>query len=88
MLSLGTLLLDQGDLEGAKAILQRAIDSGHAEVAPSAAVGLGLLLRDQGDVEGAKAAFQRAVNSGHPDWAPRAVFNLILLRSTPPPAAP
>ncbi len=50
---------------------QRAIDCGHADEAPMAAIALGLLLAEQGDVEGAKAAFEQAIASGHPKWAPR-----------------
>ncbi len=86
--TLGLLLQEQGDLEGAKAAYQQAIDSGHADWAPRAAFGLGELLEKQGDLEGAKAAYQQAINSGHADVAPEAAVNLErLLRSTPPPAA-
>lgn len=75
---LGILLEQQGDVKGARAAYQRAIDSGHAEWSPGAAVNLGALLVDQGDVEDAKAAYQRAIDSGHPEAAPMAVFNLGL----------
>ena len=67
---LGFSLAEQGDVEGAKAAYQLAIDSGYAELAPMAALGLGDLLKDQGDVEGAKAAYQLAIDSGHSE-APR-----------------
>ena len=67
MVNLGVLLAEQGDVEGARAAYQRAIDSGHPEQAPAAMVSLGVLLNEQGDVEGARAAFQRAIDSGHPD---------------------
>ena len=50
-----------------KAAYQQAIDSGHADAAPRAAVNLGLLLQEQGDVDGAKAAYQQAIDSGHAD---------------------
>ena len=58
-----------GGCEGAKAAYRQAIDSGHADAAPLAAVGLGDLLREQGDAEGAKAAYQQAIDSGHADAA-------------------
>jgi len=77
--NLGVLLEEQGDLEGAKAAWQRAIDSGHPEAAPGAAYNLGVLLEEQGDLEGAKAAWQRAIDSGHADQAPRAARNLGVL---------
>ena len=35
--------------DGAKAAYQQAIDSGHADAAPRAAVNLGSLLEEQGD---------------------------------------
>jgi hypothetical protein len=38
---LGVLLEEQGDADGAKAAYQQAIDSGHADMAPMAAVNLG-----------------------------------------------
>ena len=62
---------EQGDVAGARAAYQQAIDSGHADVAPAAAVGPGDLLREQGDVAGARAAYQQAIDSGHADLAPR-----------------
>jgi Tfp pilus assembly protein PilF len=77
--SLGVLLAEQGDVEGARAAFQQAIASGHPDEAPRAARNLGLLLAEQGDVEGARAAFQQAIASGHPDEAPRAARNLGLL---------
>jgi tetratricopeptide (TPR) repeat protein len=64
------LLKDQGEVEGARAAYQQAIDSGHHERAPMAAVGLALMLEEQGEVEGARAAFQQAIDSGHHDWSP------------------
>jgi len=76
---LGVLLGEQGDVEGAKAAYQRAIDSGHTAQTPLAALGLGGLLKEQGDVEGAKVAYQRAIDSGHADAAPMAALVLGLL---------
>ena len=58
---LGALLRDQGDIAGARAAYQQAIDSDHPDVAPKAAYDLGSLLRKQGDKEGARAARQRAM---------------------------
>src|SRR2546421_604840 len=77
--NLGVLLAEQGDVAGAKAAYQQAIESEHADVAPWAAVNLGLLLAEQGDVADAKAAWQQAIESGHADAAPSAAFNLGLL---------
>ena len=69
--NLGFLLQEQGDVEGARAAYQQAIDSGHADAAPGAWGNLGALLEEQGDVEGARAAYQQAIDSGHADQAPR-----------------
>ena len=63
----GVLLHEQGDVAGAKATDQLAIDSGHADQATIAAVNLGTLLTQQGDLAGAKTTYQRAIGSGH--WA-------------------
>ena len=41
---------DQGDIEGAKAAYQQAIDSGHLDYAPMAANNLAAPLADQGDI--------------------------------------
>ena len=65
-----------GDVEGARAAYQLAIDSGDAETAAVAASNLGYLLHVQGDVEGAQAAYQQAIDSGHPQYAPLAAKNL------------
>jgi tetratricopeptide (TPR) repeat protein len=77
--NLGVLLEEQGDLEGAKAAFQQAIDSDHSDIALEALVNLGLLLKQQGDLEGAKAAFQQAIDSDHPEQAPKAAVNLGVL---------
>ena len=61
---------------GARAAYQQAIDSGHADRAPQAAVNLGVLLEEQGDVAGARAAYQQAIDSGHADVAPMAAVGL------------
>jgi hypothetical protein len=59
-------------------VFQRAIDSGHPEQAPRAAINLGVLLAEQDppDVAGARAAHQQAIDSGHPDWVPAAMVIL------------
>ena len=67
----GVLLAEQGDVQGAKAAYQQAIDSGHADEAPTAAVNLGVLLQEQGEWRGAKAAYQQAIDSGHADVGAR-----------------
>ena len=66
-------------MAGAKDAYQQAIDSGHADAAPTAAIDLGDLLAEQGDVAGAKDAYQLAIDSGHADEAPRAAVGLGLL---------
>ena len=55
---------------GARAAYQRAVDSGHPEAFPQAAVNYGCLLMDEGDIEGARAMFRRAAESGHAEAAP------------------
>jgi TolA-binding protein len=78
--NLGLQLAEQGDVAGARAAFQRAIDSGHADQAPMAAWNLGVLLAEQGDVAGARTAFQRAIDSGHAEWAPKAAASLRRLK--------
>jgi len=77
--NLGVLLAEQGDVPGARAAYQVAIDSGDADAAPEAGVNLGALLAEQGDVEGARAVYQVTVDSGHADAAPKAAVNLGVL---------
>jgi tetratricopeptide (TPR) repeat protein len=72
----GNTLLDLGQLDGARAAYERAIASGHPDVAPTAAANLGVLLARQGDVAGARAAYQQAIDSGHSDAGPIATCNL------------
>ena len=66
---------------GARQAYQRAIDSGHPEEVPIAAVGLGAMLVEMHDWAGARAAYQRAIESGHPDCVPIAAHWLNLLRA-------
>ena len=49
---------------GAKAAYQQAIDSGHADAAPRAAVNLGDLLAEQGDADGARPPTSRPSTPG------------------------
>jgi Tfp pilus assembly protein PilF len=65
----------------AGAAYQPAIDFGHADPAPKAAVNLGVLRAGQGDAAGAGAAYQPAIDSGHVDQAPKAAVNLGVLRA-------
>jgi tetratricopeptide (TPR) repeat protein len=67
-----------GDAVGAKAAYRQAIDSGHSDEAPKAAVNLGALLHDEGNAEGAKAAYRQVIHSGHPA-APIAAVNLAAI---------
>lgn len=57
---LGGVLIRQGDLDGAGAAFQRAIDAGEPHIVPAAALNLGWVLERQGDDEGARAAYEHA----------------------------
>jgi tetratricopeptide (TPR) repeat protein len=70
------MLSKRGDVDGARAAYQVAIDSGHAEFAPAVWFNLGNLLVEEGDDEGARAAYQEAIDSGNPRQAGRAAVNL------------
>ena len=61
---LGILLVELGNIEGARQT-QIAIDSDHAEMAPTAAYNLGILLFKKGDIAGSDIAFRTAIGSGH-----------------------
>ena len=69
-----------GQLARAADLWQLAIDSGHADYAPQAALNLGVLRREQGNPAGAEQAWQLAIDSGHVDVAPKAALNLRRLR--------
>jgi tetratricopeptide (TPR) repeat protein len=47
--------------QGAKAAYQKAIDSGHLDIAPQAALNPGILLHKEGDTEGALAGYHQAL---------------------------
>lgn len=86
--NLGVVLKDQGDLEGARAAYQQAIDTGDPKAAPAAMVNLGALLVKRGDLDGARAAFEQAIDTGHRDQAPKAMVGagvefLTELRTAP-----
>jgi tetratricopeptide (TPR) repeat protein len=66
---LGDLLFKQGDIAEARAAYQKAIDSGHRDWAPAAALNLGHLLLGGGDWRRARAAYQKAADSGHPKYS-------------------
>ena len=57
--------MELGNIEGARAAFQIAIDSGHAEMAPTAAYNLGILLFKKGDIAGSDIAFRTAIGLGH-----------------------
>jgi hypothetical protein len=61
---------------GVVGAFQVAIDSGHDDRAPMAAVGLGLLREEQGDMVAAAEALRVAIDSGHADVAPMAAVKL------------
>jgi tetratricopeptide (TPR) repeat protein len=79
-LGLGRLLIDQGDMAGARTAYCDAMSLGHPDIAPLAAIGLGNCLA-QKDVDGARAAYQFAVDCGHPDSTPMAANYLGILLS-------
>ena len=62
-----------------RAASQRAIDSGHADMAPMAANNLGLLLAWQGDVGGSRVAYQRGEAKRRPVWGYFVVAGLLAL---------
>ena len=72
-LKLGDLLNKQGDVEGARAAYQLAIDSGNTKVASMAALSLGTMLDAQGDTT-ARAAFRLAIDSGDAEVSPMAAL--------------
>jgi tetratricopeptide (TPR) repeat protein len=69
---LGALLDERDDAAEARAMYQRAIDSGHPIYAQMAAISLGLLLFDADDLTAAQAVFRIASDGADPDAAGRA----------------
>jgi tetratricopeptide (TPR) repeat protein len=82
----------QGAYDLAVEAYQRAIDSGHSDVASRARLNMGVLLEQTGEYDLAEEAYRRAVDSGHPEVALEGMRNLqgLLMRfpeknpSTPP----
>ena len=68
-MKLAGLLGTEGDVTGAAAACQTAINSGEPDAAPRSAVMLGMLYAQQGNLAGARAAYQYAISSGHPEAA-------------------
>lgn len=69
---LGALLDERDDAAGARAMYQRAIDSGHPIYAQLAAISLGPLLFDADDLTAAQAVLRFAADGADPDTAGRA----------------
>ena len=74
--SVGALLANQGDLEGAMALYQQAADSGDILWAPRAASRLGALLEQLNNLEGARTAYDKAMKSSDTGEASKAAFSL------------
>lgn len=68
----GLKLKKDGDLPGARAAFQKAIDSRDPEQAPIGFINLAVLLENTGDFPGARASWQKAIDSGHAKWSPHA----------------
>jgi tetratricopeptide (TPR) repeat protein len=69
---LGVVLADLGDMDGAMAAYQAAIDSRHTDHAPRSMVNLGELHLARGNLVAARSLLERAISSGHPIHAARA----------------
>jgi tetratricopeptide (TPR) repeat protein len=75
-LDIARRLAEDGDLDGAAAILaELASTPGGPDVA-QAAVGLAVVLDQRGDVDGARAAARTALATGHPEFAAQAACHL------------
>ena len=77
------MLKEQGDIAGAKAAYQQAIDSQFDIWAPMAAFALAIMLKKQGDIAGAKAACLQAICFADPRVTPTAVDLLVALYGEP-----
>ncbi|MEV0594973.1 tetratricopeptide repeat protein [Nonomuraea cavernae] len=69
-------LAEDGDLEGAAAILTELAADPDGPDRAQAAVGLAVVLEERGDVEGARAAARAALATGHPEFAAQAACHL------------
>ena len=72
----GLQLVDQGDVAGAKSVLQQVVGSGSGLAPGWAAFRIGMLLRDEGDFKDAQAVWQQVADSGHPEAAPLALWGI------------
>jgi len=75
----GAQLAQQGDVEGAKAAYQAAINTGSPREAALARYGIGMLMEDQGDAEGAMDAYQSVIRTADPTIAPLAIWAVARL---------
>ncbi|TMR13555.1 hypothetical protein ETD86_30530 [Nonomuraea turkmeniaca] len=69
-------LAEDGDLDGAAAILSRLVADPEGPDRAQAAVGLAVVLEERGDVEAARAAARTALATGHPEYAAQAACHL------------
>ncbi|MDP4505217.1 YfgM family protein [Nonomuraea turcica] len=69
-------LAEDGDLDGAAAILSRLAADPEGPDRAQAAVGLAVVLEERGDVEAARAAARTALATGHPEYAAQAACHL------------
>ncbi|TMR98559.1 tetratricopeptide repeat protein [Nonomuraea basaltis] len=69
-------LAEDGDLDGAAAILGRLVADPQGPDRAQAAVGLAVVLEERGDVEAARAAARTALATGHPEYAAQAACHL------------
>jgi tetratricopeptide (TPR) repeat protein len=69
-------LAEQGDLEGAAAILTELVADLASPDRAQAAVGLAVVLDEGGDVEAGRAAARTALATGHPEYAAQAACHL------------
>ncbi|MFI7444584.1 hypothetical protein [Nonomuraea indica] len=69
-------LAEQGDLDGAAAILSELAADPDEPHRAQAAVGLAVVLEERGDAEGARAAARAALATGHPEFAAQAACHL------------
>jgi len=72
----GIWLAERERLVQARKAYQAAIDSGHAEYGPRAAIALAELLERAGDGARACTAYQAAIDSGHAEYGPRGAMGL------------
>ncbi|MCK2219284.1 tetratricopeptide repeat protein [Actinomadura sp. ATCC 31491] len=75
-LDIARRLAENGDLDGAAAILRRLVADPEGPDRAQAAVGLAVVLEERGDVEAARAAARTALATGHPEYAAQAACHL------------